>query len=210
MYGIWFRCAGFILVMKFVVKYKLWQFRENIIIQWCCCSVVSTLLSFYKVMLKFITVITAIFFETFRPNFTLYQALNSKQFLQTFYGLGQNFCSFFHFLVQFLLNTSETKLNYYHHKLNVWDSWRVAERLKTFKKIPEMVRFDGKYPADYPKAKFWRFTRKNCKISHVKHSIEKPVLLNYLNLFTIFRPILYIYQSKHDDKLNNKYNLKTS
>ena len=47
-------------------------------------------------------------------------------------------------------------------------------------------------------------------MSDVKHSIEKPVLLNYLNLLTIFRPILYIYQSKHDDKLNNKYNLKTS
>ena len=70
-------------------------------------------------MLKFITVITAFFFETFPPNFTHYQALNSKQFLQTFYGLGQNFCNFFHLLAQFLLNTSETKLDYFHHKLNV-------------------------------------------------------------------------------------------
>ena len=39
---------------------------------------------------------------------------------------------------------------------------RVAERLKTedlrklenFKKIPEMLGFDGEYPAVYPKAKF--------------------------------------------------------
>ena len=73
------------------------------------------------------------------------------------YNLGQNICKLFHFLEQFFFTTSETKLDYYHHKVSVRVASRVPELLKklgNFKKIPEMLAFDGKYPAVQPKAKF--------------------------------------------------------
>ena len=54
-------------------------------------------------------------------------------------------------------------------------------RLKKLKKIPEMLGFDGKYPVAHPKAKVWRFLLKYCKKSAVKHSIEKPILLNFMS-----------------------------
>ena len=38
-----------------------------------------------------------------------------------------------------------------------------------------MLEFDGEYPAVHPKAKF-------LKKSAVKHSMEKPILLNFVNL----------------------------
>ena len=44
------------------------------------------------------------------------------------------------------------------------------------------LEFDGKYPAGHPKPKFWRFSVKNRKKSAVEHFIEKPVLLNFVNL----------------------------
>ena len=36
------------------------------------------------------------------------------------------------------------------------------------------------------KANFDSCARQNCKKSTVKHSIEKPILLNFMNLSTIF------------------------
>ena len=36
------------------------------------------------------------------------------------------------------------------------------------------------------KANFDSCARQNCKKSAVKHSIEKPILLNFVNLYTIF------------------------
>ena len=49
-----------------------------------------------------------------------------------------------------------------------------------------MLRFDGEYPGVYPKATFWRFSVKNCKKSASKDSIEKPILLNFVNLTPTF------------------------
>ena len=54
------------------------------------------------------------------------------------------------------------EVGYYHQKVNVRVASRVAERLKTwdlrklgnFKKIPEMLGFDGEFPIVRPKAKF--------------------------------------------------------
>ena len=43
-------------------------------------------------------------------------------------------CRLFHILVQFLFNTSETELNYYHQKVNVRVLSRVTERLPTQEK----------------------------------------------------------------------------
>ena len=74
---------------------------------------------------------------------------------------GQKTCRVFHVLEQFLYPTSETELDYYHQKVNVWVASRVVKRLKTnflwklgnFKKILEMVEFDGKYSTGHPKEK---------------------------------------------------------
>ena len=53
-----------------------------------------------------------------------------------------------------------------------------------------MLGFDGAYQAVQPRAKFWHFLVKNCKKSAVKHSIEKPILLNFVNLSPTFCPRL--------------------
>ena len=66
--------------------------------------------------------------------------------------------------------------------------------LGNFKKIPEMLGFDGEYPAVQPKTRFWRVLVKMRKKSAVKHSIEKPNLLNFVNMSPTFCPRL---ESKH-------------
>ena len=109
------------------------------------------------------------------------------------YNLGQNICRLFHFLGHFPFTTSETQLDYYHQKVNVWVASRVAKRLKkwgNFKKIPGMLGFDCESQAVHPKSKFWRSSVKNCKKSAVKLSIEKPILLSFVNLSPTFRPRL--------------------
>ena len=61
-----------------------------------------------------------------------------------------------------LFTRSETEIYYYHQKANVQVDSRVPEWLKTkdlrklgnFKKIIEMLGFDGEYPVVHPKAKF--------------------------------------------------------
>ena len=66
------------------------------------------------------------------------------------YNLGQNTCRLFRFLAQFVFTTSETELDYYQQKVNVRDASQVTEQLRldlrklgNFKKIPEMLGFDG-------------------------------------------------------------------
>ena len=49
-----------------------------------------------------------------------------------------------------------------------------------------MLGFDGEYPDFQEKTKFWRFLVKICEKSAVKHSIEKPILLNFVNFSLIF------------------------
>ena len=49
-----------------------------------------------------------------------------------------------------------------------------------------MLGFDGEYPAIHPKAKFWHFSGKSRAKSAVKQSIEKPILLNFVDLYAIF------------------------
>ena len=49
-----------------------------------------------------------------------------------------------------------------------------------------MFGFDGEYPAGHPKSTFWRFSVKNHKKLAVKHSVEKYVLLIFVNLSTHF------------------------
>ena len=47
------------------------------------------------------------------------------------YNFRQNIWRHFRVLAQFLFPTSETEVDYYHQKVSVRVSWRVAERLKT-------------------------------------------------------------------------------
>ena len=85
--------------------------------------------------------------------------MNAGRFLK--YNLEQNIWRFLHFLAEFFFTTSETELGYYHQKVNVRDVSRVTERLKTsdlrklgnFKKIHEILGFDGEFPVVHPKAK---------------------------------------------------------
>ena len=53
-----------------------------------------------------------------------------------------------------------------------------------------MLGFDGDYPAVHPNAKFLGFSAKNCEKSAIKRSIEKPILLNFVNLSPTFCPRL--------------------
>ena len=73
---------------------------------------------------------------------------------------------------------SETKLDYYHQKKHVQVVPLITEQLKTFdrrklgnfKKISEMLELMASVqPA---KRRFLSFTRKNCKKSSIKDSIE--------------------------------------
>ena len=91
-----------------------------------------------------------------------------------------------------MFTISETELNYYHHRVNVLVASRVAKfkKLGNFKKISEMLGFDGDYPAAHLKAKFWHFSVKSLKKLAVKQSIEKPILLNFVNLSPTFCPRL--------------------
>ena len=67
---------------------------------------------------------------------------------------------------------------------------QAAERLKTydlrklenFKKILGMLGFDGE---------ILTFSLKTGKKTTAKYSIQKPFLLNFVNLFTTFYPGLY-------------------
>ena len=109
-----------------------------------------------------------------------------RLFLLKACNLVQNICRLFYVLAQFIFTTSKTELDYYYQKVNVRVASRVVEWLKT------LLAFDGESSAGHPKAKFRRFSVKNCKISAVKQFIENPILFNFLNLCTTFCPRLYI------------------
>ena len=53
-----------------------------------------------------------------------------------------------------------------------------------------MLVFNGEYPVLQPNAKFRQFLIENRKKSAVKRSIEKPILLNFINLSLTFWPRL--------------------
>ena len=47
--------------------------------------------------------------------------------------------------------------------------------------MSEMIWLDGEYPAVHPQVKFSDFLVRNCKNSTVNHSIEKLILLHFVN-----------------------------
>ena len=80
------------------------------------------------------------------------------------YNLEQNIYRLFNILPQFLFTTRKTELDFitrkWMYELPKSDESPNDLRLRVlgnFKKISEMLGFAGKYSADHPKAKFWRF-----------------------------------------------------
>ena len=63
-------------------------------------------------------------------------------------------------------------------------------RLRKLNKISEILRFHSEYPAVHSIDKFHCVFVKNCKKSAVKHSMNKTVLLNFVNLSPAVRPRL--------------------
>ena len=49
-----------------------------------------------------------------------------------------------------------------------------------------MLGFHGEDPAGHPRDKFLYSLEKNPKTSAVKHSLEKPILLNFVSLCATF------------------------
>ena len=89
--------------------------------------------------------------------------LNKKNLEGKFsYKLGQNVFKVFQVLAQFLDTKSETELNYYHQKLIVLVASQVFEqpetkhsrKLRSFKKIFEILQLDSEYPISQTKHKF--------------------------------------------------------
>ena len=80
-----------------------------------------------------------------------------------------------------------------HRKVNIRVATRVAKRLNTqdlrklvkFRKSLKCLELIGKYSACHQK-KILTVVLQNCEKTAVKHSIEKPVLLNFGDLSTIF------------------------
>ena len=59
--------------------------------------------------------------------------------------------------------------------------------IRKFQENPQNAWIWWQVPSRLSQAKIWRFSVKIAKKSDVKHSIENPILLNFVNLFPIFR-----------------------
>ena len=115
--------------------------------------------------------------------------------VRDFSNLLQNICRLFHFLAKFFF-TSQTELDYDHHKLNVTVASQVAEWIKT-----EVLRKLQENPwkpwiwwqaLNRPtKSLILTLLVKCRKKSAVKYSVERSFLLKFVNLFTTFCPILF-------------------
>ena len=62
------------------------------------------------------------FFQVKTNRFQSFRTFSKKEKLKRKFwaNLGQNICKLFHILAQFLSTTSETELDHYHQKVNVW------------------------------------------------------------------------------------------
>ena len=56
-------------------------------------------------------------------------------------------------------------------------------KLGNFKKIPEVLAFDGEYSAGHSKRRILTLVLEKSKKSAIKRSIEKTILLNFANLY---------------------------
>ena len=100
-------------------------------------------------------------------------------------------------LIMFTL--SEREQDYYYQKANIGVASRIVKRLKTqglrkvgkFKKIPAKLVIDSKVLSRPPKRQFLTVVLQSWDYSSVKHFIKKPMLLNFVDLFTKFSAWLY-------------------
>ena len=80
-----------------------------------------------------------------------------------------------------------------HHELPNDLRLRILGYLEILRKSLKFLGlFMCEYLAVHPKAKLWDFLVKNCKKSAVKHSKEKSILLNFVNLSPAFCSRLYV------------------
>ena len=74
----------------------------------------------------------------------------------------------------------------------------IPRKLINFKEIPEMLAIDGKVLSPPHIKQPLTVVTQNCKKSAQEHSIEKSMLLNLLDLSTIFCPSNTISLSRHE------------
>ena len=74
------------------------------------------------------------------------------------------------------------ELDYYHEKRYMRAASRVARRLNIY----EHRKLGGRLASGSPKKQSLTFVLENHEKSAVKHSIEKHILLNFVNLSTFF------------------------
>ena len=98
---------------------------------------------------------------------------------KTIRNLEQNIFRPLKIFAQVLFTTNEMELDYYHQKVNVRVVSRVAERLKT----PDLRNLRKSLSS---KRQILTFEPENCQNSAVKDAIEKPILLNFVSLSTMF------------------------
>ena len=68
---------------------------------------------------------------------------------------------------------------------------RILRNYKMSRKGPKCLKLMGKYSASHLKRPFWQFCYKTSKKSAVTHSVEKPMLLYFMDFSTIFSPRLW-------------------
>ena len=82
-----------------------------------------------------------------------------------------NISRLFQVLTQFSFTISKIELHYYHKRVNVCVTSRIAKLLETldvrkwgnFKKIHNVLRIHEEYLLGYPKSKFWQLFKKIAK-----------------------------------------------
>ena len=116
-------------------------------------------------------------------------------------NLGPKFCRLFHFLLQFLFTTRETKLDYYYQKVNVQVASRVAERLnpKTAGRgqtDPPPCSF-SKSLSSKERVKPWFFVTFNIITSHIFPENVIEILQAVQKLWRISLSILAIFIDFH-------------
>ena len=69
---------------------------------------------------------------------------------------------------------------------------RILRNYKMSRKGPKCLKLMGKYSASHLKRQFWQFCYKTSKKkSAVTHSVQKPMLLYFMDFSTIFSPRLW-------------------